>query len=233
MYIALGFVTAAIATGAGRHSSTLSHSQVELASILTLVGLTAGALSFTLSKVAVVILLIQLLRPALWHVRFLWTLVGGNLLFMAVAGLVFFLQCRPPQALWSEEAEQSCWDPMIATSLAISTSGKSTLVVSAPVAASQLVSDTCPSMPITAISAFTDFYLALYPAVVLWSLDMSRRKKLALSVALGFGVWCVPTHLVDLFSLSRRCLPVCQCWVGGHIQMHHGLEARRQERLHL
>ncbi len=140
--MALGFVTAAIATGAGRHSSTLSHSQVELASLLTLVGLTMGALSFTLAKVAVVILLIQLLRPALWHVRFLWTLVSGNVLFMATAGLIFFLQCRPPQALWNQEVEHSCWDPMIATSLAISASGKSILVFSASEAASHLVPDT-------------------------------------------------------------------------------------------
>ena len=42
---------------------------------------------------------------------------------------------------------------------------------------------------VPAFSALSDFYLALYPAVVLWSLDINQRKKLALMVALGFGVW--------------------------------------------
>ena len=122
--MAVAFLTGAIASGGGRHTSTLSHAQVELASVLTLVGLTMGALSFTLTKFAVVILLTHLLHPHLWHVRILWALVAGNVLFMTIAGLVFFLQCKPPQALWYQEIEHTCWDPMIATGLATSTSGK-------------------------------------------------------------------------------------------------------------
>jgi hypothetical protein len=42
-----------------------------------------------------------------------------------------------------------------------------------------------------AFLAIVDFYLALYPAAVLWSLEMHLRKKLALSVALSFGIWLV------------------------------------------
>lgn len=42
-----------------------------------------------------------------------------------------------------------------------------------------------------AYSAVVDFYLAIYPAIVLWSMSMHLKKKLALSVALGFGAWLV------------------------------------------
>ncbi|KAK7954133.1 hypothetical protein PG988_014827 [Apiospora saccharicola] len=38
------------------------------------------------------------------------------------------------------------------------------------------------------LSAFVDFYLAIYPSVVLYHLQMRRRKKVALSIALGLGV---------------------------------------------
>jgi hypothetical protein len=38
-----------------------------------------------------------------------------------------------------------------------------------------------------AFSAFVDLYLAIYPAVVLFNLQMSFKKKLALSFALGIG----------------------------------------------
>ncbi|KAI7762421.1 hypothetical protein LZL87_006816 [Fusarium oxysporum] len=41
-----------------------------------------------------------------------------------------------------------------------------------------------------AISAFLDFYLAVYPAITLWKLLMPLRKKLILSLALGMGVVC-------------------------------------------
>jgi hypothetical protein len=126
-------VTAAIVTAGGsRYGTTLSRSEVGLASILTLVGLTMGAFSFTLAKVAVVMLLVKLLSPPQWQVRVLWVLVGGNILFMGIAGLVFFLQCMPPQALWDQEfeIEQSCWNPMIATGLAIAASGKTDFCLS-------------------------------------------------------------------------------------------------------
>jgi hypothetical protein len=45
---------------------------------------------------------------------------------MGIAGLVFFLQCMPPQALWDQEfeIERHCWNPMIATGLAISACGE-------------------------------------------------------------------------------------------------------------
>jgi hypothetical protein len=43
-----------------------------------------------------------------------------------------------------------------------------------------------------AFSALFDFYLALYPATVIWRLHMNLKKKLILSIALGFGVWYVP-----------------------------------------
>lgn len=38
-----------------------------------------------------------------------------------------------------------------------------------------------------AFCAFADVYLSVYPAVVLSKLQMNRRKKIVLSVALGFG----------------------------------------------
>lgn len=43
-------------------------------------------------------------------------------------------------------------------------------------------------MRFVASSAFLDFYLAIYPAVVLWKLQMPLQKKVALSCALGMGV---------------------------------------------
>lgn len=39
----------------------------------------------------------------------------------------------------------------------------------------------------TDFSAFLDLYLAVYPSIVLYKLQMSRKKKVALCGALGIG----------------------------------------------
>jgi hypothetical protein len=40
---------------------------------------------------------------------------------------------------------------------------------------------------LTAYSAFTDVYLAVYPSVILWNLQMKLVRKIALTAALGIG----------------------------------------------
>ena len=52
----------------------------------------------------------------------------------------------------------------------------------------------------SALSAFADLFLAVYPATVLWKLQMNRKKKIALTAILGMGVVCVdrPRFLVCL-----------------------------------
>ena len=40
---------------------------------------------------------------------------------------------------------------------------------------------------VIALSAFVDLYLSIYPAVILWRLNMSVKKRLALMCALGLG----------------------------------------------
>lgn len=39
----------------------------------------------------------------------------------------------------------------------------------------------------TDFSAFLDLYLAVYPSIVLYKLQMTRKKKIALCGALGIG----------------------------------------------
>lgn len=40
-----------------------------------------------------------------------------------------------------------------------------------------------------AIAAAVDAYLANYPALIIWNLHMSLKKKIGLSLALGLGAW--------------------------------------------
>ena len=75
------------------------------------------------------------------------------------------LQCSPPEKQWKGPAvEGSCWDRKITVDYAI-------------------------ALGVT--SAAFDVYLAAYPTIVLWKLQMHLKKKIALCAALGFGYWYV------------------------------------------
>lgn len=160
-YALVGILTGAISVGQGRHAAALSVADFELAMFLTMIGMGMGVLSFTLAKVAVVILLVNVLDPSPCQRRVLWCCIIGNCVFMVTTSALYFLQCSPPQSLWKLDVPGTCCDPFIVNHLILGSS---------------------------AFSALSDFYLALYPAVCLWLMEMNKRKKVALSVALGFGV---------------------------------------------
>ncbi|KAI8276988.1 hypothetical protein K4K60_007309 [Colletotrichum sp. SAR11_57] len=69
--------------------------------------------------------------------------------------------CSPPSAAWNFDLPRDCIKPKVIEGLAFWASSW---------------------------SAFLDFYLAIYPAVVLWRLQMSMKKKIGLTIALGMGV---------------------------------------------
>ncbi|KAH7176896.1 hypothetical protein EDB81DRAFT_773735 [Dactylonectria macrodidyma] len=165
--LSLGFVftyvacwTVAILAGSGRHEATLAVDELERAIFFTMIGLVPGVLSLALPKFAVVSLLVKILFPSPRHARLLWGLAIANLVIMLGAFGVHFSECDPPEARWTIYAPAKC------------RSSTATIVY---------------SVVVGSFSAVVDFYLAIYPAIVLWSLRMHLKKKLALSVALGFG----------------------------------------------
>ncbi|WQF80753.1 hypothetical protein CDEST_05767 [Colletotrichum destructivum] len=150
----------AVSHGYGRHVDTLSPEQKSKAILWSLAGYPPGLLSFGLPKPAVVVLLTRILNPSKWHKRFLWTVAT-----LCVANLfgfmaIIFSQCQPARSQWDSSVTGTCWSKWVLVSYA-TYSG--------------------------AFCVFADVYLSIYPAVVLSKLQMDIRKKVALSIALGFG----------------------------------------------
>lgn len=59
-----------------------------------------------------------------------------------------------------------------------------------------------------AYSAVVDLYLAIYPATVLFKLQMSLKKKLAFSVALGIGSMSVSIQSIMTFLIPNKYIIV-------------------------
>ncbi|KAG9253062.1 uncharacterized protein F5Z01DRAFT_172050 [Emericellopsis atlantica] len=156
-------VMAIVATqnGNGKHFDTLSLNDKQGSIFWTILGFPFGIVAFGIPKLAVVALLQRLLIPSKWHRIFLWAL--SILCVAALLGCVVILyaQCSPAESLWNFSiTDKTCIDKWVLVDYAIFAGG---------------------------FSAVTDLYLAVYPAVVLWKLQINIRKKIALCVALGIG----------------------------------------------
>ncbi|KAF4119522.1 hypothetical protein GMORB2_4652 [Geosmithia morbida] len=172
-YISTSLSTVAVASGNGKHMALLSQDQQEGAVLWTTAAFCPGVMSFGLPKLAVVYLLTKLLNPGKWHRVFLWWQgIWCQMTLLTTAGLLIG-RCRPAYSLWTFDVKGDCFSKDILVSYCIYAG---------------------------CFSAFVDFYLAIYPAIVLFKLQLPFRKKFALCIALGIG--SVLTDISLSLSLS-------------------------------
>lgn len=151
----------AISYGAGRHAPTIPFDEAMIAVKYIVISFVPGVSSFMFPKFAGIILLARLLNPGKAHRMIMWFIS----LFYLAAGIVMltfnFCQCQPAAAQWGG-AVGTCWDRRIVVNYAIFMSS---------------------------LSVAFDFYLSVYPTIVLRTLQMNWKKKVALCSSLGFGYW--------------------------------------------
>jgi len=159
-YIMLGLTVAAVRSGNGRHFALLNNEQRSGAILYTIAGFCPGIFSFGIPKLAVVALLTKITNPSRKHRIFLWVMTSTCLLILFGCVIILFAQCTPARSQWDFSVKGKCWSPWILVYYAIAAGN---------------------------ISAAVDLYLAVYPAFVLYRLQINLKKKLALGVALGLG----------------------------------------------
>ncbi|KAF2245418.1 hypothetical protein BU26DRAFT_607669 [Trematosphaeria pertusa] len=178
LYIQSAFVSVSIHYGLARHQYYLLISNpLNISKVVKwqLFSEPVAILGTTIPKVAVTMLLIKLLDPNKLAVAWLWAL---NILLNAlsiVCIITSFVQCTPTSAYWTR-AGGKCWDPSIVANLAISQG---------------------------ALSAFTDFSLALFPTTVVLNLQMNWRKKAAVCSLMGFGCFAGVAAIIRTTKLAK------------------------------
>lgn len=157
----------------------------ELALMWNMISFIFGIISFAIPKLAVAALLHRILNPNLTQRIIVWGLVSLIAVIAIVNILVYVTMCDPQQALWKTSmvlsGEAKCRDIWILINYAIFNGGERCsmgLVILLTVTNHHAW---------TAFSAFVDLFLAIYPGVVLFKLQMSLRKKIALTSAFGLG----------------------------------------------
>lgn len=183
-YISTALSTIAVRNGNGKHFSLLTTEQQENTILYTTAAFCPGVISFGLPKMAVVILLTRLLNPGKYHKWFIWWLgIWCQLTLFATCG-VLLGQCTPTNSLWDFSVKGTCFSKSIQVAYCVYAGGKAHYV---PICSLNRPLANLAKYPQKAFSAFVDIYLALYPTVVLYKLQLTLSKKLALCCALGIG----------------------------------------------
>ena len=163
--------------GGARHQEYLQKAQLIEASkfnwLAQVISITASATG----RVSVAILIGRIMGPSKWRRLLLYFLSITSLVFACVATIISFVQCSPSRALWEDPLEK-CWDPKRAVDLYLSVAGMYGLSH-----AQQARLILCGGYA-TAV----DLCLAIMPATFIWKLNLTLRKRIALSMLLGFGI---------------------------------------------
>ncbi|KAJ6128237.1 hypothetical protein N7471_009454 [Penicillium samsonianum] len=171
--------TVSVTYGYGQHTSNLGPKTAELALMWNMISFIFGIISFALPKLAVAALLHRILNPNLIQRLIVWGLVCLVAVIALINILIYVTMCNPPQALWKTSmvlsGEATCRDVWILINYATFNG---------------------------AFSAFVDLFLAVYPGVVLFKLQMSLRKKIALTAALGLGSIAAATAMVKCAQIK-------------------------------
>ncbi|MCJ1394984.1 hypothetical protein MMC18_007865 [Xylographa bjoerkii] len=155
-----GLCTWAVMLGNGRHPYYLGPA-TSMAIKASAIAFIPGIIAFSIPKIAVACLLIRLMSPSRLQKRILLSLSISCVLIASLCAIFIWVQCTPSSGLWDPTVNATCWNPSVLINYSIFAG---------------------------TYSACVDFYLAIYPMVVLYSLQMSRKKKVGLSLVLGVGL---------------------------------------------
>ncbi|CAH0051947.1 unnamed protein product [Clonostachys solani] len=174
------FSTVAVLYGNGKHSSLLTPHQQQKATLWTMISICPAIISLGLPKLAVVALLARILNPSRFHKWILWiTGICCQLALLATVGMLLGL-CIPARSLWNLSEGGKCFNMNFFIAYSICAGCMYIPSDSKYYREGLVLTD-------IAYSAFVDIYLAVYPAIVLYKIQMPRKKKLFLSLALGVG----------------------------------------------
>lgn len=142
-------------------------------------------MAIAVPKLAIVGLINRIFCPSPLSRALLWSSVVIGLLNYLTVCLYSTFLCLPVQAFWDDSIKNAkCISHGPYSSFAYYSSSRRTCI---PLT-SRLGICTDLGNWYTAFSALVDLYLAIYPAAIFRGLNFSRRKKMALSCALGLGV---------------------------------------------
>ncbi|KAK3314369.1 hypothetical protein B0H66DRAFT_504351, partial [Apodospora peruviana] len=171
-YSALTIV--AVNNGIGRRRALIPPANLSTALQLLYVGRFFGIIALAVSKSSFAVTLLYLSRNP-WQRAVIWFILVSLNLVMWVCGLSLFFQCWPVRKAWDLDAPGTCWDSRVQVNIGIGAG---------------------------AYSAAMDFGLAVFPTILIWHLQMGKREKLGVLLAMSLGVFAGITAIVKSYYIT-------------------------------
>jgi len=167
----------AVNNGFGLHQKDLAPELVIQVVKWAFLGQILGIMASAIARMAFIATLTLLLGPnqklQLWLLRGFFVVQAC---INSITSLYILLQCRPTRGLWNHTIGAKCLPPIIQEHLGFSQAS---------------------------INSFTDLALAIFPATVIWKLNMRRSLKLQLCATMGLGIFACATSVVKTVKLTE------------------------------
>ncbi|KAK3321283.1 hypothetical protein B0T19DRAFT_478417 [Cercophora scortea] len=164
----------AVNYGIGRRRARIPPHSLVIALELLYIGRFFGIIALAVSKSSFAVTLLHLVRGP-WQRAVIWFIIISLNLVLWVCGLSLFFQCSPVHKAWDLNAPGTCWDSRVQVNIGIGAG---------------------------AYSAAMDFTLALFPTILIWHLQMGKREKLGVLLAMSLGVFAGITAIVKSYFIT-------------------------------
>lgn len=172
-----GLVTKYALLGGFHHLYYLSQAQIVEVMKWDYILQCFGILAMIPPKVSVSLLIIRVMHP-LKGWRF-WTIMA-SIAFMTLISILnaifTYVQCIPPKALWDHRIRGKCWNPLTQANFSIF--------------------QAC-------VMVLVDVILATIPSTIIWRLHMALRRRIALCLLLGVGLFAAACGSIKTSYLSK------------------------------
>lgn len=162
VYTAL--ITKAVQMGVvGRHVFAIENEEVIPPALkLVYISFVIMIIGCVLSKTSFAITLLRIVTKT-WMKVLLWVIIITMNAIMWLCAVCYLAQCKPASALWDTKllATAQCWPPIVFEVIALAAG---------------------------AYSGTMDLLLALLPWAILWKLQMKKREKFGIALAMSMGV---------------------------------------------
>ncbi|KAL2005576.1 hypothetical protein VTN00DRAFT_10069 [Thermoascus crustaceus] len=173
--------TAAANIGLGKHLEVVEQNPNNLiyVALLCNIGETLAIMACTLGKTSFAVTLLRIIVQR-WAQTVLWFVIITMNVVNVLAALFVFVQCKDPRHLWNPAIPSECWPTYVFTNF---------------------------SLFVGAYSGAQDFVLALLPWTIIWRLQMQKKEKLGIAVAMSLGIFAGGAAIVKttyLVALSAK-----------------------------
>ncbi|KAK7213129.1 hypothetical protein V2G26_020307 [Clonostachys chloroleuca] len=133
-------------------------------------------MSCAMGKVSFSLTLMRLAAQR-WIHTLLWFLVISMTTLHILISIIVFVRCKDPRSTWDTTIVSECWHPETYLNVMYF---------------------------IGAYSAATDFILALLPWAMLWNLNMKKKEKFGVALAMSLGVFAGTTAIIKCTKLRAN-----------------------------